>query len=338
MRKEWKKEIQKILKASITPGEYLNIQSNKYLTPIPVYQAIHNIIQPENRKGGILLPYNKFESLFSEFKKQAKKDFHKASNSFLAFLNTPSKLAKISAIPKERTTRGEDLKFYKIAIDILCCIDNDFLNLIALKSYLIERCIYEARNYKPGGFLGQAISDYIKSSLKAKYKKEIQSCDYIRIFYGIPLKDHDEERERAIEQLNKFVLNRIRLLEIILQTGIKFFISSLDKVPMGTTWFVDVFRESSERYLSNWRQFQRKSKNEPKFQKSYKTFLKYVRDGIPSTKLGYTRKTYRRLRYEVVPQGIIWFLFWIHFYLHGLIDIERAKEKRIKEIRNTPLI
>lgn len=320
MQMKWEREIQSVLKESITKNSFYYNQSEK--NPIAFYDTIHGIIK------GIPLSYDKFNGLISVFKIQARKDLNNALDTFLASLKTPAKPEETPAVPKvkkpkKKIERGDDLEFYKSVIEYMESI-KDFLPLVTLKSYNIGKSLYKTQNYK-SGYLGNVV----KNLLIAERKKEQLSCDYIYAFYGIPRKDEDKH----IEKLNSFILGQIKILQENLRLGMGglYIAYKIGRIPQAMTWLVDVFGETLGLYLWHWKQHKRKSKNMPDFKKSYGIFLKYIK-GSTSKELGFTGNTYRQLRYEIIPQGIIWLLYMIHSCLYGPIEREIEKVKRIKEI------
>jgi hypothetical protein len=116
-------------------------------------------------------------------------------------------------------------------------------------------------------------------------------------------------------------------------------------------WFVDVFGESSERFLPDWHKHKSKSHNKPQYKKSYEIFKKFIVGATPA-ELGYVynknidssgigevirqktrKKSYHILRYRVVPQGLIYLLFHIYKILFSIID----KERKLIRIKTTEI-
>lgn len=273
--------------------------------PLSVWSAIKFVI------GELPLPYNCFEKVFLDFKKEYKRDSQKAINNCISniFDSKPTQ-ATIPSIPKKikkpkgKKTRKIDLNYYKALIEYFED-KKPFYDLIALKSYRLEKYIYEE-----------------------------QSCLYIRNFYGSPPDDYTINRKKY-HSLNDMIMKTINGLKEDLQLVTNDLFSD-KKIPRAKTWFVDVFKEASERYLTNLRQYQRKSKNKPNFEKSFKIFKKFIVKGKTSKELGFKRYEYHNLRYKIIPQGLIKFLFKIHQLLYHAIDSEKPlleeKTQQIKAI------
>jgi len=285
---------------------------NKYFlkvipgNPLSVWSAIKFVI------GELPLPYKCFEKVFLDFKKEYKRDSQKAIDNCISkiFDSKPTQ-ATIPSIPKnikkpkgKKNIRKKDLIYYKVLIEYFEDIE-PFYDLIALKSYRLEKYIYEK-----------------------------QSCLYIRNFYGLPPDDYTKNRKKY-NSWNDMIMKTINGLKKDLQHVTNDLFSD-KKIPQAKTWLVDVFKEASERYLTNWRQYQRKSKNKPNFEKSFKIAKQFIVEGKTSKELGFTTSGYHNLRYEIIPQGLIKFLFKIHHLLYHAIDSEKPllgeKTQQIKAI------
>jgi len=302
--KAYKGKIREILKNTITKNTFYNLHIKN---PIPIYQAI---IDTKS------LPYEEFENRFHKFLKTYKESFNKAADDFCSFLYEKSQPVYPRKIPKLankikgfKKERKDDLRYTRSLYEYF--FDEGipyFHSLITFKNYRLEN-----------------------------YFNEDESCSYILGFYGFSDDDYlkDAELRERCKSTNKLILKIIKTLKSELEFAINNLFND-NKVPNAKTWFVDVFKEAPERYLPDWKKYQRRSRNQPNFEKSYGIFEKFIK-GKSSKELGYGNK-YHKLRYEVIPQGLIVFLYLIDRRLYKIVDQEKKllkeKTRQIRDILN----
>jgi len=311
-----KREIETILKKSITPGtyEYIQIKTAPKKLPVAIYQTILGIKEESNLK--FQLSYERFDDLFSEFQKKGKKDFESASQALLngidQSLASASFLSDMTRKKKgQKKVRSEDWNIYKKALNIL--EDKNETALIILMSYLLQT----------GRIKG--LEDMFK-------------------FYGI---SPDECEKPEIEMAT----NKLKLFEELFN-ALKLIPTLLRKHKNALMWFVDVFKEDARYYLDDWEKYKRRSHNEPDYQKSYKKVVAKINEATPA-ELGYTYlkpqnysdldgvvsqrrrvNRYSLFLYQHAPQGLFKLLYRIHQVLFWAKNYEdRITQKKLAEVR-----
>lgn len=279
-----KRDIETILKNSITPGTYLYIKSQS-IPAIPVFQVILGILTENNSK--ILLPFDRFDALFSAFKKQAKKDLNMAMISFLKGLEEPqkksnalNKLKRDASIKGKKNVKKEEWEFYREALDILN--DKPSTALLIFHSYWTMQA----------GDIPNPTS-------------------YIRAVYGI---SPDEYKKPIIQQyvhnIRRMVIANLNFLKALSDLTFEMFENHSEF----KKWFVDMFGENARYYLNDWGKYKRNSRNKPDFDRSYKLFIEFLG--------GKTYKAGSHFAERYRPQGIIRLLYKIHCVLYWFKDYE----------------
>lgn len=247
--------------------------------------------------------------------KEKIKEFDRAMNKLnkcllkQKLITPPSRTSNEKKTLKKKKTRDYDLihfrdilerwEFYKNAV---------LLSFIGLKSYRLETDKTETR----------------------------ESIDYLTDFFQFAEKvtrKHVEFPPELLKLFNKRVIMDIENHKYALKNNTHLFFRD-KRIPQAKMWFVDVFGKASERYLPGWEKYKRKSHNRPNFKNSYEIFKKYIK-GATAKQVEYGKK-YPRLRYKILPQGLIMLLFHIDRALYGVADSKKAfltkKKDMIKEI------
>ncbi|MBI5739626.1 MAG: hypothetical protein HZA16_02795 [Nitrospirae bacterium] len=169
---------------------------------------------------------------------------------------------KLSSRGKGRKiTRKEDLFYYGEIISALDKVEAwGLIPLISQKSYDLEK------------------------NGSQKKKQDIFYLTYFLKLTPSKVKKHLDD----MHKLNHWIVECIEDLTYELDYLIKSLFKDSKRAAQYKTWFVDVFKISSGRYLPNWNNHKRKSKNHPAFKKSYEKFYECVVNNKTYKELGYT--------------------------------------------------
>ena len=227
----------------------------------------------------------------------------------------------------KKQTRDSDLLFYKDLINNF----EKFIKLFPL-SLIIEAGYWTERDgIKDERELLQEIVDWY--DIKPSY-----------------LKRHLD----SLKKQSAILLELINALKSDLNYSIKLLLSD-KQVPQIKKWFVDLFGETSERYLPDWKSCKGHPPRPdlPDFEKSYRVFVAFAK-GKTCKEVGYAKrypkrgynariehevknqnhKSYKDLKYRVIPQGKIYFLWLIHLSLYSVADKEKLhSEKRSEKLK-----
>ena len=249
----------------------------------------------------------KEEEFYDFLKKYAKgSDKDRIVSQFVSSqYNQPKRKTELKIPAKGmKHVRGEDYKDFKYFYDLYHESLHDEYGekrlyfLIAEKSYLLDR------------FESEKVTD----------------ITYLEKYFN----SEKPYQKKLLQKLNEIVINHIGLFKIALEYHAGILLNNAtDDVKR---WFVDMFHERSIRYLPDWEKYQRKSKNEPSYSKSWQIFEKFI-NGTPSAKLGYTNATFHNFTHRVKPQGIILLLFWLYVPIYSVRDGEVIQLKKAKENR-----
>jgi hypothetical protein len=304
MEKEKAKEIiTQILKKSITKRKPFDIKADiQYphaILPnndLSIWAAISFFIK--KYKLGVSLPHKEFVLIFPEFKRNFKKDPQKAADNFFSSLSSKPNHVNIPDIPKiQKGVKRTRRQDLRYYKEIVYYFDTVRADFMPL-------------------LLLYQISELLNEDFDS----------YVCMFYGIRKSNRDPKEPHEV---TKGIIDVIENLKEILRFNMHF-ISQNQK---WKKWFVDLFGNASERYLPDWKNYYKKSRK-PNFREKFLIFKKFVNGATPE-KLGYSGK-YNVLRYEVVPQGLIYFLHMIHISLYNWYEEEAAFLKnKIDLIRET---
>ena len=260
---------------------------------------------------------------------QAYKEYPgRAVNNFLSFLDKKlpvTRLPEIPQIPKNKKsigkiTREDDLKYYRLLYEYFTEDTSHLHPLIALKSYRLENYCYEDKSiYYILDYYGIRYLGYSEISIE-----DIVSGTKAHERYS----KKDQELRKYFKRLNNRIIKIIQSFKKDLDVAIDHLFK--DKtIPKAKMWFVDVFKKNSWRYLNNWERYERKSTNKPDFKEHFKIFKKFI-IGATSTELRYGNK-YHKLRYAIVPQGLICLLYSIDRLLYFSTDYENYEKNLLPE-------
>jgi hypothetical protein len=290
-------KLKEFLRELSARGSDLHIWSNR--SPLFVYRRFCDIMDDF---GATRPADNEFYSVLKRVKKAASRDEEDAIDILLSAAQARDKPLAKTVKPSKGVWRVRNPEYGELAwldnivteIDTKGYANIDLFPLIEKKSYLLHK-------YSP--------------------EREEQS-DYLDEFFVFGPGD-----TKVRTAINDLVLLYINLLKPGLDYHCLhlFRVYPTDKVKY---WFVDAFRQYSVRFLKDWAQYKRPARYMPNFEKKHDLLARFLNGETPK-QLGYKRSTYHHFTHEVVPQGIIGFLFYMYYLLYYESDGEwiRLKDK-----------
>jgi len=306
-RTKAKREIETILKNSITPRtyEYIQIKTAPKNLPVAIYKAILGVKGESGLKYP--LPYARFDDLFSEFQKRSKKDFNGAVLSFLRGLEKPPKksdtlnrLKRDASLRGKKNVRKEEWEYYREALDILN--NKSRTTLVIIYSYWTTQSIDMP-----------------------------DPTEHIRAVYGVTPELYKLPKiQEYVDTIFKNIILDLDFLKALFDFTFEMF----EDHSMFKKWFVDVFSENAKYYLNDWEKYRRKSRKKPDYNRSYKLFIEFILKGKHYKAGDHFVERYR-------PQGIIRLLYKIHNILYWFKEYEdkmiHKKSIEVKDLfKNIP--
>jgi hypothetical protein len=225
---------------------------------------------------------------------------------------------------KQKKVRKKDLSLYKSLISYVENVQS-LSGLISTKNHLIEKygeiekssCAYLREYYGSTPAIG---AEEHVNSLLGKGLADLV-LHGMRLSEGTLYTEEEQNLNERIVSAIYFLTNEYRLISQDLFSG-KHGIKAKQ-------WYVDIMGRWAERYLPNWKSFKKRTSRKPDFKESYETLKKFANGSTPK-ELGFKRNSYHHLRYEIVPQGVIWLLYYMHAILYGPVNVSKVSTVSIK--------